>query len=170
MSHDGKLYCKHHHNQLFKSKGNFSQFGGKHEEIRARVKVPEPIENTENHTAENIIANFQENSIASVWMLSLEVNFCTELYLFVCFLFYVRQWVCLFESENLLTGYQDKRPERFELFHISIKRKYALNYYLEEVIGTYTCLSNKGGNFVNMLDMKGYNCLWCFLFSFASSC
>ncbi|KAH0465685.1 hypothetical protein IEQ34_005788 [Dendrobium chrysotoxum] len=66
MSHDGKLYCKHHHNQLFKSKGNFSQFGGKHEEIRARVKVPEPVENTENHTAENSIANFEENSIASV--------------------------------------------------------------------------------------------------------
>lgn len=57
MSHDGKLYCRHHHNQLFKSKGDFSQFGEKHEEIRARVKIPVPVESIENHTAENGIAS-----------------------------------------------------------------------------------------------------------------
>lgn len=25
ITHEGKLYCKHHHSQLFKNKGNFSQ-------------------------------------------------------------------------------------------------------------------------------------------------
>ncbi|XP_042495395.1 LIM domain-containing protein WLIM1-like [Macadamia integrifolia] len=31
VAHDHKLYCKHHHSQLFKEKGNFSQLG-KHED------------------------------------------------------------------------------------------------------------------------------------------
>ncbi|RWR90983.1 LIM domain-containing protein WLIM1 [Cinnamomum micranthum f. kanehirae] len=30
VAHEGSLYCKHHHSQLFKAKGNFSQLG-KHE-------------------------------------------------------------------------------------------------------------------------------------------
>ncbi|KAG0482475.1 hypothetical protein HPP92_010559 [Vanilla planifolia] len=57
IAHDGKVYCKHHHNQLFMSKGNFSQFESKHEEIRARVKIPVLDENTENHTTENGVAS-----------------------------------------------------------------------------------------------------------------
>ncbi|KAJ6970442.1 hypothetical protein NC653_034894 [Populus alba x Populus x berolinensis] len=32
VAHEHRLYCRHHHNQLFKEKGNFSQFG-KHEDL-----------------------------------------------------------------------------------------------------------------------------------------
>lgn len=28
IAHEGKLYCKHHHIQLFKEKGNYSQLEG----------------------------------------------------------------------------------------------------------------------------------------------
>ncbi|KAJ4964652.1 hypothetical protein NE237_016501 [Protea cynaroides] len=34
VAHEHKLYCKHHHSQLFKEKGNFSQFD-KHEDTEA---------------------------------------------------------------------------------------------------------------------------------------
>ncbi|OVA11269.1 zinc finger protein [Macleaya cordata] len=33
VAHEHKLYCKHHHTQLFKEKGNFSQLGN-HEQIK----------------------------------------------------------------------------------------------------------------------------------------
>ncbi|CAK9330185.1 unnamed protein product [Citrullus colocynthis] len=33
IAHEHRLYCRHHHNQLFKQKGNFSQLD-KHEEIK----------------------------------------------------------------------------------------------------------------------------------------
>ncbi|XP_004299580.1 PREDICTED: LIM domain-containing protein WLIM1-like [Fragaria vesca subsp. vesca] len=42
VAHEHRLYCKHHHNQLFKQKGNFSQLD-KHEEAK---------EVTENTVAE----------------------------------------------------------------------------------------------------------------------
>jgi cysteine and glycine-rich protein len=32
IAHEGKLYCKHHHVQLIKEKGNFSQLENDHEE------------------------------------------------------------------------------------------------------------------------------------------
>ncbi|CAN1179802.1 LIM domain-containing protein WLIM1 [Linum perenne] len=31
VAHDHRLYCRHHHSQLFKEKGNFSQLTSKHE-------------------------------------------------------------------------------------------------------------------------------------------
>ncbi|BAF29883.1 Os12g0510900, partial [Oryza sativa Japonica Group] len=31
IAHEGKLYCKHHHIQLIKEKGNFSQLENDHE-------------------------------------------------------------------------------------------------------------------------------------------
>ena len=31
IAHEGKLYCKHHHVQLIKEKGNFSQLENDHE-------------------------------------------------------------------------------------------------------------------------------------------
>eukprot|EP00262_Sarcandra_glabra_P009525 TRINITY_DN23938_c0_g1_i1.p1 TRINITY_DN23938_c0_g1~~TRINITY_DN23938_c0_g1_i1.p1 ORF type:complete len:192 (+),score=13.95 TRINITY_DN23938_c0_g1_i1:175-750(+) len=37
VAHEGRLYCKHHHSQLFKEKGNFSQLD-KHEHAKG---VPE---------------------------------------------------------------------------------------------------------------------------------
>ncbi|EOY20622.1 hypothetical protein QUC31_006948 [Theobroma cacao] len=33
VAHEQRLYCRHHHNQLFKQKGNFSQLD-KHEEVK----------------------------------------------------------------------------------------------------------------------------------------
>ncbi|KAK3030086.1 hypothetical protein RJ639_037634 [Escallonia herrerae] len=33
VAHEHQLYCKHHHNQLFKAKGNFSQLD-KHEQVK----------------------------------------------------------------------------------------------------------------------------------------
>ncbi|XP_077237837.1 LIM domain-containing protein WLIM1-like [Tasmannia lanceolata] len=33
VAHEGRLYCKHHHTQLFKEKGNFSQLS-KHEHVK----------------------------------------------------------------------------------------------------------------------------------------
>ncbi|KAF5183272.1 Lim domain-containing protein wlim1 [Thalictrum thalictroides] len=39
ITHDHKLYCKHHHTQLFKVKGNFSQF-------EKNVHLDEVTENT----------------------------------------------------------------------------------------------------------------------------
>ena len=34
VAHEHRLYCKHHHTQLFKQKGNFSQLGnGKNEQV-----------------------------------------------------------------------------------------------------------------------------------------
>ncbi|KAE8716718.1 Pollen-specific protein SF3 [Hibiscus syriacus] len=32
IAHEGKLYCKHHHIQLFKEKGNYSQLEGDKQE------------------------------------------------------------------------------------------------------------------------------------------
>lgn len=34
VAHEGRLYCRHHHSQLFKEKGNFSQFD-KNEDAKA---------------------------------------------------------------------------------------------------------------------------------------
>lgn len=36
VAHEGKIYCRHHHAQLFMAKGDFSQLGGdcKHEDIK----------------------------------------------------------------------------------------------------------------------------------------
>ncbi|WCJ36040.1 GATA type zinc finger transcription factor family protein [Euphorbia peplus] len=34
VAHEHRLYCRHHHNQLFKQKGNFSQLGN-HEQVKA---------------------------------------------------------------------------------------------------------------------------------------
>lgn len=31
IAHEGRLYCKHHHIQLFKEKGNYSQLDSDHE-------------------------------------------------------------------------------------------------------------------------------------------
>lgn len=31
IAHEGRLYCKHHHTQLIKEKGNLSQLEGDHE-------------------------------------------------------------------------------------------------------------------------------------------
>ncbi|XP_073006284.1 LIM domain-containing protein WLIM1-like [Typha latifolia] len=42
VAHEGKLYCKHHHYQLFMIKGNFSQFGDKDEEMKLAVEKPLP--------------------------------------------------------------------------------------------------------------------------------
>ncbi|XP_077217236.1 LIM domain-containing protein WLIM1-like isoform X1 [Tasmannia lanceolata] len=33
VAHEGRLYCKHHHTQLFREKGNFSQLS-KHEDVK----------------------------------------------------------------------------------------------------------------------------------------
>lgn len=33
VAHEHRLYCRHHHNQLFKEKGNFSQLD-KHDEVK----------------------------------------------------------------------------------------------------------------------------------------
>ncbi|KAK1417556.1 hypothetical protein QVD17_26685 [Tagetes erecta] len=35
IAHEGKLYCKHHHIQLFKKKGNYSQLEGEEETVAA---------------------------------------------------------------------------------------------------------------------------------------
>ncbi|KAF6154690.1 hypothetical protein GIB67_000574 [Kingdonia uniflora] len=42
VAHEHNLYCRHHHSQLFKEKGNFSQLG-KHEHIKVTTEdtVPE---------------------------------------------------------------------------------------------------------------------------------
>ncbi|KAL3628692.1 LIM domain-containing protein wlim1 [Castilleja foliolosa] len=34
VAHEHRLYCRHHHTQLFKRKGNFSQFDNKHEQAK----------------------------------------------------------------------------------------------------------------------------------------
>lgn len=39
VAHEGRLYCKHHHAQLFMTKGNFSSFN-KAEEKPEDIKVP----------------------------------------------------------------------------------------------------------------------------------
>lgn len=39
IAHEGRLYCKHHHIQLIKEKGNLSQLEGDHEKIPAREKI-----------------------------------------------------------------------------------------------------------------------------------
>ena len=39
IAHDGKLYCKHHHIQLFKKKGNYSQL---EDEAAAAAAAPAP--------------------------------------------------------------------------------------------------------------------------------
>ncbi|XP_030494557.2 LIM domain-containing protein WLIM1 [Cannabis sativa] len=48
VAHEHHLYCKHHHNQLFKAKGNFSQLD-KHEDVKIQdVKVEDVKGMTEN--------------------------------------------------------------------------------------------------------------------------
>lgn len=39
IAHDGKLYCKHHHIQLIKEKGNLSQLEGDHEKSAIQEKT-----------------------------------------------------------------------------------------------------------------------------------
>ncbi|XP_020213430.1 LIM domain-containing protein WLIM1 [Cajanus cajan] len=39
IAHDGKLYCKHHHIQLIKEKGNLSQLEGDHEKTAMHEKI-----------------------------------------------------------------------------------------------------------------------------------
>ncbi|KAJ4701610.1 LIM domain-containing protein [Melia azedarach] len=39
IAHEGRLYCKHHHIQLIKEKGNLSQLEGEHEKISADENV-----------------------------------------------------------------------------------------------------------------------------------
>ncbi|KAH9689939.1 LIM domain-containing protein WLIM1 [Citrus sinensis] len=41
IAHEGRLYCKHHHNQLIKEKGNLSQLEGEHEKtsVNANERV-----------------------------------------------------------------------------------------------------------------------------------
>ncbi|XXG63937.1 hypothetical protein AAC387_Pa05g2016 [Persea americana] len=42
IAHEGRLYCKHHHQQLFKEKGNYSQLeNGKDEETEASANAAE---------------------------------------------------------------------------------------------------------------------------------
>lgn len=36
VAHEQRLYCRHHHTQLFKQKGNFSQLD-KHEEVKVEA-------------------------------------------------------------------------------------------------------------------------------------
>lgn len=38
IAHEGRLYCKHHHIQLIKEKGNLSQLEGDHEKVQASDK------------------------------------------------------------------------------------------------------------------------------------
>ncbi|KAG5542009.1 hypothetical protein RHGRI_021743 [Rhododendron griersonianum] len=39
IAHEGRLYCKHHHTQLIREKGNLSQLEGDHEKDSANEKV-----------------------------------------------------------------------------------------------------------------------------------
>ncbi|KAH1252541.1 LIM domain-containing protein WLIM1 [Glycine max] len=39
IAHEGKLYCKHHHIQLIKEKGNLSQLEGDHEKSTEEEKI-----------------------------------------------------------------------------------------------------------------------------------
>nr|DAD41524.1 TPA_asm: hypothetical protein HUJ06_015847 [Nelumbo nucifera] len=39
IAHEGKLYCRHHHTQLFKEKGNYSQLEGDNEKEPAKETV-----------------------------------------------------------------------------------------------------------------------------------
>ena len=39
IAHEGKLYCKHHHIQLIKEKGNLSQLEGDHEKNAMQGKI-----------------------------------------------------------------------------------------------------------------------------------
>ncbi|RDX65932.1 LIM domain-containing protein WLIM1, partial [Mucuna pruriens] len=39
IAHDGKLYCKHHHIQLIKEKGNLSQLEGDHDKSAMQDKI-----------------------------------------------------------------------------------------------------------------------------------
>ena len=39
IAHEGRLYCKHHHTQLIKEKGNLSQLEGDHEKDPANEKA-----------------------------------------------------------------------------------------------------------------------------------
>ncbi|KAH7858562.1 hypothetical protein Vadar_025308 [Vaccinium darrowii] len=41
VAHEHQLYCKHHHSQLFKEKGNFSQFD-KHEQVEGVTENTTP--------------------------------------------------------------------------------------------------------------------------------
>jgi len=43
IAHEGRLYCKHHHLQLFKQKGNYSQL-----EVEAEVEVEETVATPES--------------------------------------------------------------------------------------------------------------------------
>lgn len=37
VAHEGRLYCKHHHGQLIKEKGNLSQLEGEREKERVNA-------------------------------------------------------------------------------------------------------------------------------------
>lgn len=39
IAHDGKLYCKHHHVQLIREKGNLSQLEGDHDKSAAAHEI-----------------------------------------------------------------------------------------------------------------------------------
>uniref|UniRef100_A0A9I9DHV3 LIM zinc-binding domain-containing protein n=1 Tax=Cucumis melo TaxID=3656 RepID=A0A9I9DHV3_CUCME len=48
IAHEGKLYCKHHHIQLFKEKGNYSQLETERQKnnsaVAAAIKLTTPME------------------------------------------------------------------------------------------------------------------------------
>ncbi|XP_058069808.1 LIM domain-containing protein WLIM1-like [Magnolia sinica] len=39
IAHEGRLYCKHHHTQLFKEKGNYSQLENDHEKVAVSAET-----------------------------------------------------------------------------------------------------------------------------------
>ncbi|KAK1268347.1 Pollen-specific protein SF3 [Acorus gramineus] len=44
VAHEGRLYCKHHHSQLFKAKGNFSQLDKNNEHDKGVTENTIPSE------------------------------------------------------------------------------------------------------------------------------
>ncbi|KAB2087977.1 hypothetical protein ERO13_A04G118300v2 [Gossypium hirsutum] len=56
IAHEGKLYCKHHHIQLFKEKGNYSQLETEREKQAATAasKVPSPAATSTTTTTTEI--------------------------------------------------------------------------------------------------------------------
>ncbi|KAM0943131.1 putative transcription factor interactor and regulator LIM family [Dioscorea sansibarensis] len=57
VAHEGRLYCRHHHSQLFKAKGNFSRLEDKHEEVKVLETKQENINDHQEPEKKN---NHQE--------------------------------------------------------------------------------------------------------------
>ncbi|KAH7674439.1 cysteine and glycine-rich protein [Dioscorea alata] len=57
VAHEGRLYCRHHHSQLFKARGNFSRLEDKHEEVKV---LETKQENINNHQEPEKISDHQE--------------------------------------------------------------------------------------------------------------